>query len=321
MKNENPTARRVAFIAATIALAAAAAFAAAPPVKTQAPGFYRMTLGDFEVTAILDGTIALEVNQILTNVKPGQVDELLARAFLKSPVETSVNAFLINTGAKLVLVDAGAGTLFGPTGGNFLANLQAAGYRPEQIDDIAITHMHGDHIGGLAASGQRNFPNAVVHADKHDAELWMDAAGMEKAPPERKGIYKGAITSITPYVTADKFRTFEAGAQIVPGITSINAHGHTPGHTIYAVESKGQKLVLWGDLLHVGAVQFPEPTVTINFDIDSPTAYQQRAKALKEAASQGHWVGIAHVPFPGIGHVRAEGKGYTWVPVNYSANR
>jgi glyoxylase-like metal-dependent hydrolase (beta-lactamase superfamily II) len=303
------------------ALAFSAAHASAPAVKTQAPGFYRSTLGAFEVTTIFDGSIMLDVEQLLTNIKPGQADALLAKSFLKSPVETSVNAFLINTGTKLVLVDTGAGTLFGPTVGHFMANLKASGYKPEQIDDILITHMHGDHVGGLiTTSGQRAFPNAVVHASKHDADYWLSKAEMAKAPAQAQGGFKGAMAAFQPYIDAEKFQPFEDGAEILPGIHSIPAHGHTPGHTIYSVESQDQKLVLWGDLLHVAAVQFPEPSVTIRFDSDSKAAEAERAKALKDAAAGGYWVGVAHVPFPGLGHIRAEGTGYVWVPAHYSAN-
>jgi glyoxylase-like metal-dependent hydrolase (beta-lactamase superfamily II) len=307
--------------AVAIGLGAQVAGAAAPQVKTQAPGFYRMTLGDFEVTTVLDGTMNLDANALLTNTKPGQVDAALARQFLKSPVETSVNTFLINTGSKLVLIDSGAGGLFGPTLGKFVANLKAAGYTPDQIDAVCITHMHGDHLGGLISNGQRTFPNAVIHVDKTDAEYWLSKANLDKAAAEAKGGFQAAMTVIKPYQDAGKFQPLDAGSEIVPGIRSVGAHGHTPGHSLYSVESKGQKLVLWGDLLHVAAVQFPEPSVTIRFDVDSPAAHAQREKVLADAAAQGYWVGIAHVPFPGIGHVSASGKGFDWTPANYSANR
>ena len=141
-------------ILATFAfLAATAVGAAAPLAKTPAPGHFRMMVGDIEVTAISDGTVDLPVNQLLTNTTAKHVDQVLAKNFLKSPLETSVNAYLVNTGSKLVLIDAGAGSLFGPTLGKLAANIKAAGYQPEQVDEIYITHMHPDHVGGLSANG------------------------------------------------------------------------------------------------------------------------------------------------------------------------
>lgn len=302
--------------------AISAAHAASPQLKGQAPGWYRVMLGDFELTVVSDGTIDLPVDQLLTNTQPEEADELLEHEFLKSPLETSVNTFLINTGTKLLLVDTGAGNLFGPTVGKFLVNLNAAGYKPDQIDDIFITHLHPDHIGGLTANGQRIFVNAIVHIDRHDSAHWLSKKNLASAPDEAKSSFEGAINALKPYIDASKVEPFEAASQqLVPGIRAIAAHGHTPGHTIYAIESKGQKLVLWGDLLHVAAVQFPKPSVTIQFDTDSNAARAAREKALADAVKGGYWVGVAHVSFPGIGHVRAEGDGFAWVPANYSANR
>ena len=115
--------------------------------KTMAPGFYRMMLGDFEITALSDGTVNLPVDKILTGIKPAEVNKALAKQGLKAPLETSVNGYLVNTGEKLVLIDAGASNLFGPTLGKLVANLKAAGYTPEQVDEIYITHLHPDHVG------------------------------------------------------------------------------------------------------------------------------------------------------------------------------
>ena len=309
----------VAKLAGVAAASLSLAQAAAPQVKTQAPGFYRMMLGDFEVTTIFDGSRALQLDQLLTNIEPAEAQALLAREYLGFAVETCINTFLINTGGKLVLVDTGAGSFFGPTVGKLLTNLKAAGYQPEQIDDVLITHMHGDHIGGLiTAGGQRLFPNAIVHADQHDVDYWLSATNLANAAPDAKGGFQRATTSLQPYIDAKKFQPFVAGVEVVPGIRTIAAYGHTPGHTVYAVESKGQKLLLWGDLLHVAAVQFPRPSVTIRFDTDSKAAKATREKALSDAAAQGYWVGIAHVPFPGLGRVRAEGTGYAWIPATYS---
>ena len=320
MSRISPWFRRAATGAAAALLFAGAgpmAQAAAPQVKTQ-PGYYRVMLGDFEVTALSDGTVALPVDKLLTNTSPAQVGKALSRDFLKAPVETSVNGYLINTGAKLVLVDTGAAGLFGPTLGNLLASLKAAGYQPEQVDEIYITHMHADHVGGLMAGDKLAFPNAIVRADKHDADFWLSAANLEKAPAAMKGFFQGAQASLNPYVAAGKFKPFDGDTELAPGIRAIAAPGHTPGHSTYLVESKGQKLALWGDLMHVAAVQFANPSVTIQFDTDSKSAAVARKRAYAEAAKQGYLVGSAHLSFPGLGHLRTEGKGYAFVPINYS---
>jgi glyoxylase-like metal-dependent hydrolase (beta-lactamase superfamily II) len=310
--------RQVATGSVTALLLASAAHAAAPQVKTQAAGYYRVMLGEFEVTALSDGTVALPVDTLLTNTTKAKSDKTLARNFLKSPVETSVNAYLINTGTKLVLVDTGAAGLFGPTLGRLAESLKSAGYQPEQVDEIYITHMHPDHVGGLMAGEKMAFPNAVVRADKRDADFWLSQANLDKAPAEGKGFFQGAMASLNPYVAAGKFKPFDGNTELAPGIKAMAAPGHTPGHSLYVVESGGRKLVLWGDLMHVAAVQFAEPSVTIAFDTDSKNAAVQRKRAYAEAAKQGYLVGSAHLSFPGLGHLRAEGKGYTFVPVNYS---
>jgi glyoxylase-like metal-dependent hydrolase (beta-lactamase superfamily II) len=304
-----------------LALGAATAQAGAPMVKTSAPGYYRMMLGDFEITALSDGTVDLPVDKLLTNTQPGKVTTALNQSFLKAPVETSVNAYLINTGNQLVLVDAGAAGLFGPTLGKLIGNLKAAGYQPEQVDTVIITHMHPDHVGGLVAGDQRAFPNATVHADQHDADFWLSQAQMEKAPADAKGFFQGAMASLNPYVNAGKFKAFNGNTELVPGIKAQASRGHTPGHSTYVVESKGEKLVLWGDLMHVAAVQFANPAVTIAFDTDSKAAAAQRQKAYADAAKNGYWVAASHLSFPGIGHLRREGKGYRFVPANYSVVR
>ncbi len=296
----------------------ASAHAEAPLAKTAPCGFYRMMLGDFEVTVLSDGTVALPVDKLLTHTTPAKVAKALARAHLAEPVETSVNAFLINTGTKLVLVDTGSGKLFGPTLGKLAENLKAAGYQPEQVDAVLITHMHADHVGGLMAGDKLAFPNATVHADQHDADYWLSQAKLDAAPEPMKDFFRGAMASLNPYVGAGKFKPFDGDTELVPGISAKAARGHTPGHSIFVVESKGQKLVLWGDLMHVAAVQFPDPSVTIKFDTDAKAAAVQRQRAYADAARRGYWVAAAHLSFPGIGHLRGDGKGYAWVPANYA---
>ena len=309
-----------AAVVATVA-AAASVHAAAPQVKASAPGYFRMMLGDFEVTALSDGTVALPMDKLLTNTTPGKVDKALAKSFLKVPVETSVNGYLINTGSKLVLVDTGAAGLFGPTLGKLVDNLKAAGYTPDQVDAVVITHMHPDHAGGLMNGDKRVFPNATVHADQHDADFWLSQANLDKAPKDAKGFFQGAMASLNPYIAAGKFKPFNGNTDLLPGIKALASPGHTPGHSTYVVESQGQKMALWGDLMHVAAVQFADPSVTIQFDVDSKAAAAQRKKAYADAAKQGYWVAAAHLSFPGIGHLRKDGKGYVFVPANYSVVR
>jgi len=304
--------------AAVLVAAAAAAHAGAPMQKTQAPGFYRLMLGDFEVTALFDGALGLEPTKLLTRTTPAQVKQLLGRSFEQEPLPTSVNAYLVNTGEKLVLVDTGTGKFFGPELGGLVANLKAAGYQPEQVDEIYITHMHADHLGGLVDGDKAAFPNAVVRLDKHDTGYWLNAANAEKAPKDLKDFFKMASASMQPYISAGRFKPFDGDTALVAGVRAVAARGHTPGHTVYMVESKGQRLALWGDLMHVAAVQFPNPDVTITFDSDPKAAAQQRKKAYADAARGGYLVGSAHLPFPGLGHLRAEGKGYHFVPVDYT---
>jgi glyoxylase-like metal-dependent hydrolase (beta-lactamase superfamily II) len=293
-------------------------FAAAPMAKTAAPGFYRFMLGDFEITALSDGTVDLPFDQLLKGTTPAKVNQMLAKAYLKSPVETSLNAFLINTGSKLVLVDTGAGALFGPTLGRFLTSLKASGYKPEQVDEIYITHMHPDHVGGLTSAGKIVFPNAIVRADKHESDYWLSQANLDKAPADAKAFFEGAMASLKPYVAAGKYKEIDGPTELVPGVKSLPSKGHTAGHTSYVVESKGQKLVLVGDVVHVLAVQFDEPAVTVAFDYDQKEAQGARHRAFTEAAKDGSLVGAAHLPFPGVGHVRVNGKGFQWLPINFA---
>lgn len=310
--------RALVFSLAVFPFIAATSYAAAPLAKTIAPGFYHTMIGDIEVTALSDGTISLPIEKLLTNTTPAAVNKQLARHFLKSPVETSVNGFLLNTGSKLILIDTGTGGSFGPTNGRLLDNLKAAGYQPEQVDEIYLTHMHGDHVGGLSKDGNAVFPNAIVRASQHEADYWLSVANLKKASEDAKAYFQTARAALEPYIKVRHFKPFDGNVELVPGIRAVAAPGHTPGHTIYMVESKGQKLMLWGDLMHSAAVQFEHPEVTIQFDSDSKTAAIERKKAYADAAKSGDMIGAAHLAYPGLGHLRAEGKGYVFEPVNYA---
>ena len=298
---------------------ARAATAVAAHWRAQAPGVYEYRLGDFQVTALSDGTVPQDLHALLTNTRSDRVDVLLRHSFLSNPVEASINAFLVDTGSKLVLVDTGSGLLFGPgNGGKLLGNLKAAGYAPEDVDDILITHIHTDHTGGLTSNGHLVFPNATVHVGKPDVDFFLNPANLRGVEGYDKKYFEEAAATVGPYVKAGKVQAFTGETQILPGIKAIPTPGHTPGHSFYLVESWGESMEFIGDIVHVASVQFPETAITIVYDVDPKRAATQREKQFAVAAANRILVAAPHLPYPGIGHIRAEaGGGYTFVPVDY----
>ncbi|RLM24243.1 MBL fold metallo-hydrolase [Brenneria alni] len=292
-------------------------------IKTQ-PGYYRMMLGQFEITALSDGTNTMPMDKLLARTSPEEIKRLLAENFLEPSVETSINAFLINTGENLILIDTGNGKQANPSVGRVLNNLKAAGYSPEQVDTLVLTHLHGDHFGGLLSEGKLAYPNATIYVSKLDSDYWLNEANLKQATGDNKATFQRVQDTFSPIKAANKLKLFSGEQQIVQGITSLPTPGHTPGHTAFWAESEGQKLLIWGDIIHVAAVQFPLPATTISFDYDMDAAAKTRASLMADADSKGYWVASSHISFPGIGHVKAaqghDGKpnGYRWIPVNYS---
>jgi len=311
----------MAFSGAFPLVANAAPEAQAPVAQAHAqpPGVYRYRVGDFQVTALSDGSVPQDLHKLLTNTTPAHTDDLLKHGFLTNPVEASINAFLIDTGSRLILVDTGSGTFFGPgNGGKLLGSLKAAGYGPEQIDDILLTHIHTDHSGGLTNDGHRVFPNATVHVGKPDVDLFLDPANIQGVNGYDKHYFVEAVESVEPYVKAGKVAPFSGVTQLFPGVKAIPTPGHTPGHSFYVFESQGQSIEFIGDIVHVASVQLPEPKIAIVYDVSPKEAVAQREKQFAIAASQRELVAGAHLPFPGLGHIRAEGDGkFTFVPVDY----
>ena len=289
-----------------------------PQVRTQAPGYYRMILGDFEITTVSDGTLPLDVSGMMTNTTPEEVRSFFERSREPLPTDVSINTFLVNTGANLVLIDAGAGALLGgKSSGRLVANLKASGYRPEQIDAVLITHIHGDHSAGLTVDGKPVFPEAIVHVHARERDYWLSSTEADRAPEKKKAASRQAHAALDPYIEKGRLKTFDGEALLYPGIRTWPHPGHTPGHTYYVVESKAQKLVLLGDTVHATQVQFPRPDIAMRFDFDSAAAADQRQKIFADAALKGYWLGAAHISFPGLGHIRRDGQGYAWIPATY----
>ncbi|MFC0229220.1 MBL fold metallo-hydrolase [Serratia aquatilis] len=287
--------------------------------QTQVPGYYRMMLGNLEITALYDGYATLDI-KLFHGISGADMQKLFTRMFTdnKSGIQTAVNAFLVNTGTHLVLVDAGTAQCFGPTLGALKNNLVAAGYQPEQIDMVLLTHLHPDHACGISEQGKAAFPNATVYAAKAEGDYWLNKETALKAPKDAQPMFKLAQDAVAPYAEQGKLKLYSQGETLLPGLEIIATPGHTPGHTSYLFSSEGQKLLLWGDIVHSHSLQFAKPKVTIDFDSDSKQAIATRHKVFADAAKNKLWIGGAHLPFPGLGHVRAEGKGYAWVPIEYA---
>ncbi|OZG70384.1 MBL fold metallo-hydrolase [Hahella sp. CCB-MM4] len=311
-----------ALLTVTGPLATLPAFAdqgATADAKQTNPGHYSFRLGDFKITAVSDGTVMVDFSKLMNNTTPEEVKRLLARHYLGPQVETSINTFVIDTGEHVAIVDTGAGEIFGDFGGHLVENLKAAGYQPEQIDAVLLTHIHGDHSSGLVRSGKMVFPNATVYADKQDVDFWLNPENKAKVNDTLKKGFEWAEQSVTPYLKAEKVEAFSKDGELLPGISTVATHGHTPGHTVYEVESQGQRIRFIGDLLHIRDIQFARPEITIDFDVNSPEAARQRLAAFNDAVEGGYLIGAAHIPFPGIGHVQRDNGAFEWIPVNYSA--
>lgn len=309
-----------AYATETPAVAPAAKAAPMKQVKTQAPGYYRFALGDYTVTALYDGYINLD-NKLFHGISEEEKQAYLSQAFLDytNGVQTAVNGFLVHTGKHLVLVDAGAAGAFGPTLGALAENIRAAGYDPKSVDTVLLTHLHPDHASGvLNQDGTMLFPHATVYATQAEGDYWLNKANEDIAPETLKGMFSLSQAAIAPYQKAGKFKTFNADETIVDGIVSASSAGHTPGHTGYLFTSKNKELLIWGDIVHSHSIQFQQPEVSVEFDSDSVAAIATRQRIFADAAAQKTLIAGAHLPFPGIGHVRKEEVGYRWIPVEFS---
>jgi glyoxylase-like metal-dependent hydrolase (beta-lactamase superfamily II) len=292
------------------ALPLSPAMATSDLLKTQAPGFFRTRVGDFEVTTLYDGGGAGGYTLEMFKGNPKDVVSLLQASFADpKQIVGSVSGFLVNTGEKLILIDAGAGGHWlGPVLGKLAGNLAASGYRPDQVDLILITHLHADHAAGITSlDGKRVFPNADVWVSKADADFWLSEEIAKKAPKEAQEFFDIARKIAAPYIAAGKWHTFEGTQQFATGVKARPINGHTPGHTGYEFVSKDQTLLVWGDVVHLAPVQLPKPEIGIAYDIDGPAAVKARLALFKQLAADKTLIAGAHMPFPGVGRLRVDG--------------
>jgi glyoxylase-like metal-dependent hydrolase (beta-lactamase superfamily II) len=297
-----------------------AALAASPQHHYQVPGFYRLKVGDLEVTALLDGPAVLDLHW-LTGEK-ATLDGVV-KALHEDPhiLDAADTGFLVNTGKQVILVDAGSGTWFGGGAyGHLVGNLRSAGYTPEEVDLVLVTHLHSDHVGGLTTQdGNRVFPNAEIYVAKAESDFWLSPEIAAKAPKDAQPFFQSAQAIAAPYIKAGKWHTFSGSETIVDGMQVVPLAGHTPGHTGYEFSSKGQNILFWGDIVHAQRVQLQHPEVTAIFDIDQSAAAATRNQLLPKLASEDVLIAVPHSSFfPPLGRLRKEGSGYSWVPVVFT---
>jgi glyoxylase-like metal-dependent hydrolase (beta-lactamase superfamily II) len=293
------------------------ALASAPQIHDQAPSFFRLKVGDLEVTALFDASAVSELPWL--NGKKATMDGV-AKALHQDPhlLDVTGSGFLVNTGKQLILIDAGEGTWWGPTG-RLAGSLRSAGYTPEQVDLVLVTHLHSDHVGGLTTKdGNRVFPNAEVHVAKAESDFWLSPEIAAKAPKDAQPFFQSAQAIAAPYIKAGKWHTFSGSERIVDGMQLVPLLGHTPGHTGYEFSSKGQKILFWGDIMHAQRVQLQHPEVTVVFDIDPAAAAATRNQLLPKLAGEDVLIAAPHLLFPGLGRLHKEGKGYSWAPVAFT---
>ncbi len=296
-----------------------AAVADAPQHHDQVPGFYKLKVGDLEVTALFDGFGVFDQHW-LSGTKAtmdGVVDALHEDPHMLDDGDTG---FLVNTGKQLILVDAGSGTWYGGGAlGHLVGNLRSAGYTPEEVDLVLVTHLHSDHVGGFTTQdGKRVFPNAEVYVAKAESDFWLSPEIAAKAPKDAQPFFQSAQAIAAPYIKAGKWHTFSGSETIVDGMQLVPLLGHTPGHTGYQFSSKGQKILFWGDTIHAQRVQLQHPEVTVVFDIDPTAAAATRNQLLPKLASEDVLIAGPHMSFPGLGRLRKERSGYSWAPVVFT---
>jgi glyoxylase-like metal-dependent hydrolase (beta-lactamase superfamily II) len=307
-------------VTAAAPLTMTAAGAAAPLAGKQAPNFYRFQLGDFEVTVLSDGARAIPMPpQFVRNVSNDKVLAEAEAAYMpKGTVFAPFNPMVVNTGAKLVLIDTGYGPGIAPTVGLLPTTMAAAGIDPKTIDIVLISHLHGDHTLGLKnPDGSLAFANAEIKVPSVDWTYWMSDENMEKAPAGFQKASFGFNRKIFSDMK-DKVTRYDWGKEVAPGITALETAGHTPGHSSFAIQSGSSKLFFQGDVCNVPDLFLRYPDWQVMFDSDPEKSVVTRRRVFDMAATDKLLTAGYHFPFPGIGYIDKAGSGYSFVPASWN---
>jgi len=317
-----PTLTRRTLLAGSAAAALVAgadpAAAAAPLAGKQTPGIYRYKIGTFELTALYDGIWYRPItDKFIRNAPFADVEHALADAFMPADkLATPFTTLIVNTGKRLVLIDTGTGGQIAPSAGALRENLTAAGIDPKAVDLIVISHFHPDHINGIKDKDNGLvFPNAEIMVPAAEWTFWTDDANMNAAPAEQKLTFRNQRRIFSDI--ARRVTRFTPGAEVAPGILTLAAPGHTPGHTVCSIHSGDQSLLVLGDTAQHPAVFARHPDWQAAFDIDGDAAVATRKKLFDRAAADRMLVTGYHFPFPACGHLTKTASGYEHIPVEW----
>jgi len=294
---------------------AAPAWAKAPISGVQAPAFYRFKLGEFEITALHEGNFTRPLDaSFVKNAELKDVQALLAEHALPTDkITISFTTLLVNTGSKLVLLDTGFADNGGPSNGRTIAQMKAAGIEPKDVDVVLLSHFHGDHLqGARLKDGALTYPNAEIMVPEAEWAFWMDDAKMAAAPEAMKGAFAGVHRVLKP--NAKDVTRFTWGAEVVSGITAVEASGHTLGHTAFVIHSGAAKMMYVADITNTPQLFARMPEWRVMFDQDPDKAIVTRKRVLDMAAADKLQLSFYHANFPATGFINKEGAGYRFVP-------
>jgi glyoxylase-like metal-dependent hydrolase (beta-lactamase superfamily II) len=312
--------RRTALLAAASAGALPFAGALVPSVAqaqtvtSQAPGYYRYKVGDILVTAVNDGVARRPLDGFIRNADLADVKKAMQAAFLPDDqVTIPFTTLVLQIGDRLTLIDTGNGNSGAPTSGTWMANFRAAGFDPAKVSTILVSHFHGDHINGLRLKdGTAVFPNAEIMVPAAEWAFWMSDERMNAAPDAMKGAFQNVRRVFGPM--SANVKQFEHGKEAVSGVTALAALGHTPGHTVFAIQSGTGRLMAMSDTTNHPALFVRNPDWSAIFDMDADAARATRRRLLDMAATERMQVAFYHAPFPATGHISRDGNGYELVP-------
>jgi len=284
-----------------------------PPPAPKIATHQSFQLGELSATALRDGELDFPNDNKIFGVghTPEEVGALLSAAGQPTDkIHLFVDPLLVKTAERVLLFDSGAGTNFGPGAGQLMHALSDAGVDAGGVTDVFISHVHGDHVGGLLnAEGAPNFPNATIHISKPEWDF-LTGLGAEKAKQVGIQNFDALIAAMKPRIDA-----FKPGAELVPGVVNAVAiKGHTPGHSGYKITSGADSLLYIGDAMHSYIVSVQKPDWPMSFDADQKTGAASRAALLADAEKNGQRIYAVHFPFPGVGKIQKQGEGYVWVP-------